>query len=236
MPTERSCSAWLLDDDVPSVALPTVAALSLALAGPPMLVVASHRVFGDTPPPGAQVVLQLVFCGLAVAVVCIVLWLERLPLSSIGVRRPTAVTVASGLAVAAATLYVLPLLTRPLIGALHVRGLDARTAALAALPAWFRLFIGVTSGAVEETLYRGYAIERLSAICGSRWFGAAVATIAFGLAHVPYWGIRFSLAADLPFGILMTLLYLWRRDLAANAIAHAAALVVGLLSLPRAAA
>ena len=45
-----------------------------------------------------------------------------------------------------------------------------------------------------------------------------------------------SLAADLPFGILMTLLYLWRRDLAANAIAHAAALVVGLLSLPRAAA
>ena len=98
------------------------------------------------------------------------------------------------------------------------------------------LFIGVTSGAVEETLYRGYAIERLSAICGSRWFGAALATIAFGLAHVPYWGIRFSLAADLPFGILMTLLYLWRRDLAANAIAHAGALVVGLLSLPRAAA
>jgi hypothetical protein len=34
----------------------------------------------------------------------------------------------------------------------------------------------------------------------------------------------------------MTLVYLWRRDLAANAIAHGAALVVSLLSLPGAAA
>ena len=219
-----------------AVQWPTVAATAFALAGPPALVVASHRLFGDAPPLGVQIVLQIVFCGFAAAIVSFVAIGERLPLSSIGVRRVTAATIASGLLAAAAALSVLPLLTRPLAAALQVGDLDARTAGLTALPAWFRVFIGVTSGGVEETLYRGYAIERLSAICGSRWFGAALATIAFGLAHVPYWGIRFSLAADLPFGILMTLLYLWRRDLAANAIAHAGALVVGLLSLPRAAA
>ena len=215
---------------------PTLAALALALAGPPALVVVSHRLFGDAPPLGAQIVLQLVFCGFAAIVVWVVLSVEHRPLSSIGLRRPTGITVLSGVLVAAATLYVLPVVTRPLVDALRVRDLDARTAGLAALPVWFRVFLGVTSGAVEETLYRGYAIERLAAIAGRRWIGAAVATLAFALAHVPYWGARFSLAADLPFGIVMTLLYLWRRDLAANAIAHGAALVVSLLSLPGAAA
>ena len=215
---------------------PTLAALALAFAGPPALVVVSHRLFGDAPPLGAQIVLQLVFCGFAAIVVWVVLSVEHRPLSSIGLRRPTGITVLSGVLVAAATLYVLPVVTRPLVDALRVRGLDARTAGLAALPVWFRVFLGVTSGAVEETLYRGYAIERLAAIAGRQWIGAAAATLAFGLAHVPYWGARFSLAADLPFGIVMTLLYLWRRDVAANAIAHGGALVVSLLSLPGAAA
>jgi len=220
---------------VPGVEWPTVAAVAFALAAPPALVVASHRLFGDAPPLDVQIVLQLVFCGFAAAIVGFVVVGERLPLSSIGVRPVTAATVASGLLVAAAALFVLPLLTRPLAAALHVGDVGARTAALAALPAWFRVFIGVTSGGVEETLYRGYAIERLAAICGGRWLGAAAATIAFAAAHVPYWGVRFSVAADLPFGILMTLFYMWRRDLAANALAHAAALVVSLVSLPGAA-
>ena len=86
---------------------------------------------------------------------------------------------------------------------------------------------------VEESLAR---IERLATMCGSRWIGAAAAAAAFGLAHVPYWGVRFSLAADLPFGIVMTIFYLWRRDLVANAIAHSTGLVVSLLSLRGAAA
>jgi uncharacterized protein len=219
-----------------AVEWPTAAATAFALAGPPALVVVSRRLFGDAPPLGVQIALQLLFCGFAAAIVAFVVMGEQLPLSSIGVRRVTAATIASGLLVSAAALYVLPVLTRPLAAALRVGDLDARTAGLSALPGWFRVFIGITSGGVEETLYRGYAIERLSAMCGSRALGAAAATIAFGLAHVPYWGVRFSLAADLPFGIMMTLLYLWRRDLAANALAHAAALVVGLLSLPGSAA
>ncbi len=53
----------------------------------------------------------------------------------------------------------------------------------------------------------------------------------FGLAHIPAWGSAFAIAADLPLGILMTAVYLWRRDLIANILAHSAALVVGLLVL-----
>jgi hypothetical protein len=35
-----------------------------------------------------------------------------------------------------------------------------------------------------------------------------MAAVAFGLAHIPFWGSAFALAADLPFGILMTAVYL----------------------------
>jgi membrane protease YdiL (CAAX protease family) len=44
--------------------------------------------------------------------------------------------------------------------------------------------------------------------------------------------LRFALAADLPFGVVMTLFYVWRRDLAASAIAHGSGLVIVLSSMP----
>jgi len=82
-------------------------------------------------------------------------------------------------------------------------------------------------------LYRGYAVERLVSVMDNYWLAGLVAVIAFGLAHIPFWGIGPALGADLPFGLVMTLFYLWRRDLIANCIAHSGALVVSLLSLPR---
>jgi membrane protease YdiL (CAAX protease family) len=84
---------------------------------------------------------------------------------------------------------------------------------------------------MEELLYRGYAIERLSMLTGTRWLAAAISIAAFGLAHIPAWGTGFALAADLPFGIVMTLFYLWRRDLLANILAHSTGLVITLLTV-----
>ena len=46
---------------------------------------------------------------------------------------------------------------------------------------------------------------------------------------VPTWGLSFALAADLPFGLLATWFYLWRRDLGANSLAHSTALIVAML-------
>ena len=102
---------------------------------------------------------------------------------------------------------------------------------LAALPLWLRVFIGVTSGAVEELLYRGYAVERLGALTGRRYVGAGLATLGFALAHVPAWGLTFALVGDLPFGILMTGFYVWRRDLVANMLAHSAGLVFAMVNV-----
>jgi len=57
--------------------------------------------------------------------------------------------------------------------------------------------------------------------------------LRLALARVPAWGVSFALAADLPFGILMTIFYLWRRDLPANMLAHASVLVVQMLTIVR---
>ena len=209
----------------------TAVALTVALAGPPLFVVVPRRIFGEFPGVATQFLLQLVFCSLAVFVWLVVIRVERLPVASIGLRRPTASTVTSGLALGAASLYLLPLVTAPLVRALGHGGVDEEIRRLAALPLWFRMFVAITSGIVEETLYRGYAVERLAVLTGHVGLGAFIAALAFGVAHIPAWGIGFALGADLPFGVVMIAFYLWRRDLVANAIAHSTGLVVDLLSI-----
>ena len=90
--------------------------------------------------------------------------------------------------------------------------------------------VALTSGPVEEVLYRGYAVERLGTLTGRVSLGDLLAAVAFGLAHTPFWGLGPALAANLPFGVLMVCGYVWRRDLCATAIAHTGLLLIGLLS------
>ena len=209
----------------------TLAGLALALLGPSLFVVISDGLFSPTPRLAVQVVLQLLYCLLPVAIVWIVIARERLPLRSIGLRRPTWRTVAWGVLLWAGV-WVLSLLTAPLLRLTGTAGLDEGLQRITVMPIWFRIVAGLTGGLVEETLYRGYAVERLSTLFGSPWLGGLIAVTAFTLAHVPTWGLGFALAADLPFGIAMTLFYLWKRDLLANSLAHSAGLVVGLLAVP----
>ena len=209
---------------------PTVVGLVVALGGPAALAAISPRVVGDSPNLGPQILLQSVFCGLAVFVVVLVLRYERLPLRSIGLRRPDRATVVTALLLFLVGFILLPLVIAPLVKVWGQQGADEGIAGLAALPGWFRVVLGVTGGVVEETLYRGYAVERLATIAGRRWLGATLATIAFGAAHIPAWGLGFALVADLPAGVILVLFYLWRRDLVANMLAHSTGLIVAMFT------
>jgi membrane protease YdiL (CAAX protease family) len=208
----------------------------LALAGPPSLAYASRRAFGESPGLGIQVALQLVLCSIAGVVMVVVTRAERLSLRSIGFRRPDWASVGSALGVALIVIFVLPLLTTPLMTALDLGGPESGIRAIGRLPMWFRAFVAVTSGIVEEMLYRGYAVERLAAMTGRPWVGGLIAVAAFAAAHIPFWGVGPALGADLPFGAVMTGVYLWRRDLFANAGAHSLLLLVSMLSVPAIAA
>jgi membrane protease YdiL (CAAX protease family) len=114
---------------------------------------------------------------------------------------------------------------------LDLGGFEPGLDAIVRLPVWFRVFVAVTSGIAEETLYRGYAVERLSEMTGRPWVGGFLAVTAFAAAHIPFWGVGPALGADLPFGALMTGFYLWRRDLVANVTAHSVLLLASMLSV-----
>ena len=126
-------------------------------------------------------------------------------------------------------LYVLLYLTNPLTAAFGRGDVEQALARIARWPLPLRIYVALTSGAVEETLYRGYAVERLAAWTGRRWLAGALATLAFGAAHLPFWGVGNAVVADLAFGAVMTVFYLWRRDLVANASAHTVLLWTSLV-------
>jgi len=217
----------------PSTAAParTLSFLLLALAGPPAFVMVTERLLGTSPGVGVQVAAQAVYCALAAALVWSALRAERSTLASIGLRRPTWRTWLLAAGIFCVVQFVLPAITTPVVQFFGTAGVTAGVQRLATVPVWLRLVMALTGGAIEETLYRGYATSRLVDMTGSRWRGGVIAALAFGLAHIPAWGSAFALAADLPFGVFMTVVFLWRRDLVANILAHSAGLVVGLLAL-----
>ena len=203
----------------------------LAIFGPALLVVLSTWLFGDTPALPLTVAIQAVYCGLAAVLIWAALRAERAPITSLGVQPPTWRTFVLAAVLFTVSQFVLPMMTTPLVQRLGTAGLEAGLRHIASWPLWFRLIAAVSGGVIEETLYRGYATERLVTLTGSRWVGGALAALGFGLAHIPTWGSAFAVASDLPFGILMTVVYIWRRDLMANILAHSATLVVGLLAV-----
>jgi hypothetical protein len=131
--------------------LPTSLVLLMALAGPPLFVALSDHLFGEFPSLGIQVVLQVFYCGLAGIVIWVVVRHERLPLRSIGVRRPDWSTLVSGALLCGVGLFVLPLITAPLLNAMGTDGLQAGLEKLTPLPTWFRVTVGVTVRRIFQT-------------------------------------------------------------------------------------
>jgi membrane protease YdiL (CAAX protease family) len=88
-------------------------------------------------------------------------------------------------------------------------------------PAWVLIPAWVTGSFTEEVLFRSYSIERLTQLTGRRWLASLITILAFTLLHLFGWDWIHVLTAVLPGAILLTLFYLWRRNLALNVIIHA---------------
>ncbi len=149
----------------------------------------------------------------------VVRW-EIAPLSSIGFR-----TLRLGEALLAAGMGVVLSISVPVMTLLVARVVPATdegsVAALSGSTSWFVLLIGViTTGIVEEIIFRGYLIERLEALIGNRWLAAGISLIAFILAHVLTWNMQHLVAVVIPLGAIMTGIYLWKRNLPFNMIVH----------------
>lgn len=197
------------------VAFEAVGGLVVALILPVALTVYLPLVLpGD---PGTIVGL-IGFWLLAAIVVLLTIRVERRGWAGIGVKpfRPTGILFAVVLGVG--LMLLVPLLSLAASWVLPTTGGDI---AAAAMRPWPIVLVAVITAAVtEEVLFRAYPIERLAVLTRSPWPGAMLGLIAFVLLHAGTWNPAHVLGVVLPLGLLLTLIYIWRRNLLIVIIAH----------------
>jgi uncharacterized protein len=172
---------------------------------------------------------EFVYWAMAAAIIAFVLFVERAPLSSIGLTRPRWSTLLYGVLGGAVALGGTLLLYYFVLPRFGTADYGAKLGAVTALPFALRVEIVLRAAIFEEIFYRGFMIERLTPILRSRWVAALVSLVAFVAAHLGYWGWDSLLTVGWG-GLVLTALYLWRRDLVANMLAHGLTDAIALLT------
>jgi membrane protease YdiL (CAAX protease family) len=165
-----------------------------------------------------HVAYELIIWAWVAVMLLYVLRVERRPLSSIGFRavgaKDAAIAVGAGILI----LALLALISFVIFPALHWSE-SSQVASVLALPYWLNVLIVVRAAVSEEILFRGYPMERLEELTGSRTVAGVVTCTVFTLDHVGFWGWHHIFIAGSA-GALLTLLYLWRRNIWVNMVAH----------------
>jgi membrane protease YdiL (CAAX protease family) len=161
---------------------------------------------------------EVLWWVLFVAILAYVLLVERKSLASIRYVRPGAADIAFGVLAAFAAVFGIGVLFSIMLPALHL-SVAQKITGLFVAPLWFRVVLVTRAAFVEETTFRGYGFERFAEWTGSKWLAAIVTFALFTLAHLSGggWGQVIIAAYG---GIVLTLLYVWRRNLWANIICH----------------
>lgn len=206
---------------------PTLAGLAVALILPSTLIYSLPKSLDFFT---KVIIEECVFWTLAAAVLLIVVYWEKQPLSSIGLGRPTWKSLLLGIVsfIALSIVYGLVSLLQRILG---ISGAEPGLVRLLTLPLWMRLLLVFRAAVVEEILYRGYPIERIASLSGSRLLGAFITLIIFSLMHLPFWGSGHLLAV-VGSGAVLTAVFVWKRDLNVNFIAHFLIDLVGIIIVP----
>lgn len=167
---------------------------------------------------GHLVAYEAIWWTLIVAVLFYVRRSESRPLSSIGFRKPSVSDVLIGLGAGILMLAGIAGIYYGLLPALHVSE-NAQIQQLKTTPLWWQIISVIRAAVAEEVLFRGFAIERGSDLFHSLRIASALSWMAFTLAHISSWGWYHVVIAGFG-GLFLTLLYLWRRNLWTNIIAH----------------
>jgi uncharacterized protein len=188
--------------------------------------------WGERLIPGAPLIGHEALWWVAVALLLLyVILVERRPLSSIGLRkiRPwdIPIAIASGILMVVAIAFIYGVVFR----VLHLQMNTGAMNKVLAAPFWYRFMLVTRAAVAEEILFRGYPIERLEELIGSRLAAGTISWAAFTIAYLGGWGWPQLLVAGSG-GIILTVVYLWRRNLPANIVTHWIADAAGFL-LPR---
>jgi membrane protease YdiL (CAAX protease family) len=98
---------------------------------------------------------------------------------------------------------------------------DSGSATIAALPVLTVVAMILTAAICEEILFRGYPLERLTQLTGRRWVAVATTLPFFVAPHLFTFGPEWLLY-NASGTVAIYVLYLWRRNLVACMVLHAA--------------
>ena len=211
-------------------ALPALAGLSVAWGGTALLI-SLVTLHGGSSSITAGILGEAALWLLCAAVLGIVVIWEGEPLASLWLRPFRWQSLAwAGVLVCGSIALIFPA-TEWVRKSVGLPGYAAGVGAVLAYPVWFRILAVVTAGVVEETLFRGYAVTRLARLTGSLLLAVVLSSLVFAALHLPAWGAGPSLSFFIG-GLATTTFFVWRRDLAAMIIAHAAIDAWGLVVTP----
>jgi CAAX protease family protein len=196
------------------IALPmrrwTIVGLALALFSMPFVIglFTAFRV-----PLTTQKVLlrEIILFALAALVLFIIRRKERLGWDSVGLQRPALGNTAIWVLI---TFVGVALAITLAFGFIKLFGLpmgNVDSKAYDALPTWVLLVVIIRAGFVEELFYRGYSIERLQSLTGSRIFAAGIPLVIFAVSH--YRQGQAGIIIAMLTGALLTGVYVYKRNL-----------------------
>jgi len=101
-------------------------------------------------------------------------------------------------------------------------------AALASHSVPIILLIAAMAAIAEEVIFRSVLISQLEQAAGNSWLAGAISLAIFAGAHAAGWGPWQIVFAAVP-GLVLTIFFLWKRDLWVCMIAHFLTDALGLL-------
>ena len=136
---------------------------------------------------------------------------ERLGWDSVGLQRPALGSTALWVLIAFVGVVFAGALAFGIIKLFHLPFGSVDSASYDALPKWVLLLVIIRAGFIEELFYRGYAIERLQSLTGSRILAAGIPLLVFAASHYRQgWaGIMIALLT----GAVVTGVYVYKRNL-----------------------
>lgn len=147
-------------------------------------------------------------------IVAYIVWIEKLSLSSIGLRWPSEHDVTW-----AFYFWGISMGYYWVINRFFPQGESIGEQLIIQLHPVVVAGIIITSAVVEEIFFRGYLVERCAGITGRVWIGTVVSFCIFLIPHITFFGYSWLFYHGIK-TVLIYVLYLWKRNLPAVMLFH----------------